>query len=443
MKRELSGTQIIVLGFLAIIIIGTLLLCLPAATRTGEATPFVDALFTAASSTCVTGLIVHDTFTYWSLFGQIVILVLIQVGGLGFVAVAVFFSMLLQKKIGLRSRVIIQESMNSTQVGGVVRMMRFVLIGTFSVELLGALLLSFRFCPQLGMANGIYYSLFHAISAFCNAGFDLMGRFGQFSSLTPFVGDVYVNVVVMVLIVLGGLGFFVWQDVIEKRFRFKEFRLHTKVVLCMSAALLLIPAILFFFLEQNASMAGMSTGEAVLASLFQSVTCRTAGFNTVDQAALSPASSFISMLLMFVGGSPGSTAGGIKTTTLFAMILGVLCMFRGQKYIQAFRRRLREDLVNRAITIVLTYLFAVVVSVIVISASEGIPLGQTFFEVFSAVGTVGLTTGIPLLLGTVSKIMLAALMLFGRVGGLTMAMALGNLSTPSLLQPPVEDIPVG
>ena len=426
MKKPIPYSRITVLVFLGIILLGTGLLMLPIATRPGLTTRPVDALFTATSATCVTGLIIYDTFSHWTAFGQAVILGLIQIGGLGFMSVATLFSLALGRKIGLREREMIQEAVNTTQVGGIVRLMRYVLIGTLFFEAMGAILLSIRFIPQMGVGQGIWYAVFHSVSAFCNAGFDLM-----------------VNVVVMLLIVIGGLGFSVWEDLARNRFAFSRYRLQTKMVLTVSAVLLLVPAVLFFFLEYHGSMEGSGMGEKVLASFFQSVTFRTAGFNTVDLAALHDSSVLVSLVLMFIGGSPGSTAGGVKTTTFLVLVMALAAMVRGRKAVGGFGRRLEDDLVRRALSIFAVYFACILTAAGLLCFADGVPLKECLFEVFSAAGTVGVTMGVTQQIGDFSKVVLAMLMLFGRIGGLSMALAFARpLLSPPVLSP-VEKIAVG
>lgn len=317
-----SPTRMLLAGYLTMILIGTVLLMLPVSSREGIVTPVTDSFFTAVSAACVTGLVRFDTYTHWSLFGQIVLLLLIQVGGLGFVTILLSAHTFSGQKIGLSSRILMQEAVAAPQVGGIVRMTRFILKGTVLIEGLGAAALAFYFCPRLGLLKGLYYSVFHSISAFCNAGFDLMGAETPFSSLTSEAGNWYLNLVIMVLIVVGGLGFFVWLDLLDSRFRFKNMKLHSKLVVFMTALLLVGGAAGLFLLELSGeAYEGMSLGDRILASLFQSVTARTAGFNTVDLAALREGSIFLMICLMVVGGSTGSTAGGMKTTTAAVLVL--------------------------------------------------------------------------------------------------------------------------
>ena len=440
---KLSPTRVLLGGYCLIILIGAVLLTLPAASKSGEFTSFTDAFFTAASATCVTGLVRFDTFSYWSLFGQIVILLLIQIGGMGFMTITIFLACFTGKKIGLTPRFLMQESVSAPQVGGIVRMTRFILLGTLAVELGGAVLLAFRFCPELGLGRGLYYAVFHSVSAFCNAGFDLFGFQGEFSSLTGMYDDWYVNLVIMALIVLGGLGFFVWKDVIDCRGRFLKLRLHSRIVLVTTACLIFGGAAAIFLLELPAGFEEMTAGDKVLASLFQSVTSRTAGFNTVDLTKLSEGSIFVMICLMLAGGSTGSTAGGIKTTTLAVLLLSIFSTFRRKRNVEVMGRRL-EGGINRTVScIFMLYLILSVTATLIVSSLEGIPVLTAMFETVSAIATVGLTLGITPEVGMISKLILAFLMIFGRAGSLTMLLALSSDRAPVASKKPLEKIQVG
>lgn len=439
-----SPMRILLGGYCTIILIGTLLLCLPVSARSGEMTAVSDAFFTAASATCVTGLIRFDTYTYWSAFGQVVILLLIQVGGMGFVTIALFTHILSKQKIGLSSRVLMREAISAPQVGGIVRMTRFILLGTLVIEGLGALALTFYFCPRMGAGKGLYYSVFHSISAFCNAGFDLMGSEEAFSSLTSASGSLLVNLVIMLLITVGGLGFFVWRDLLETKFRFSGLRLQSKLVLAATGLLTFGGAAGIFILELSGNAyEGLGLGQRILASLFQSVTVRTAGFNTVDLTALSEGSIFLMICLMLVGGSTGSTAGGIKTTTAAVLVLSIFTTFRRKKNVECFGRRLEDDITRTASCIFMMYLGLSIVSTLVISAVERLPVLTVMFETVSAVATVGLTLGITPGLSMVSKMILAFLMIFGRAGSLTMLLAFSSDRAPVASKKPLERIQLG
>ena len=441
-KLRFSQTQIIALGFFLIIGLGTFLLTLPVSTRDGTGAGFREALFTATSASCVTGLVVRDTYTFWSPFGQAVILVMIQLGGLGFMTVATFFSLVLRRRIGIRERELLSESINSSQIGGIVRLTRKILIVTAICELGGAALLAVRFCRDFGFAGGLWTSLFVSVSAFCNAGFDLLGRLEPYGSLVPYMSDVLVNIVVMVLITVGGLGFLVWDDVLTRGFRFRRYSLHTKIVLVISAVLTFGGALLFLLLERE-NAAGMDWGTRILTALFDSVTARTAGFNSTDTAALSPSGKLLTMLLMFIGGSPGSTAGGIKTTTVTVLLIYAFAFVRREPDFGAFGRRLEDDSLKKASAVFFTNLLLALAAAIAICALQSLALTDVLFETFSAIGTVGMTTGITRELLPVSQMIIAFLMYCGRVGSLSFAMALSTGHAKPAVMDPVEKITIG
>ena len=438
-----SKVQIIALSFLGIIVAGTLLLLLPFATREGESTTLLDAAFTAVSATCVTGLIVHDTFRHWTLFGQLVILVMIQLGGLGLMAFSVTFSLLLRRRIGLKERGILQESVNTPQIGGIVKLVRQMLLGTLLFEGLGALLLSIRFIGDFGVGKGLYYGIFHSISAFCNGGFDLMGVREAGSSMTYYAGDPLVNLTLIALIMIGGTGFLVWDDLLKDKWHFRRYRLHTKLVLSMSAILLFGGALLFYLLERGGILAGEPVGKQILLSLFQSATTRTAGFNTAKTAALGDSSKLWMAMLMFVGGNPGSTAGGIKTTTLAVLLIYLRSTLRRTKGAEMFGRRLEEEAVKRAAAILTLSLMLDLFGTLALTALEQLPLADVLFEVVSALGTVGISVGITGGLSAVSKLILMFLMYCGRMGSLTFALIFTENRQTSPAQKPTERISVG
>lgn len=442
-SRRLTYTRMIALSFLTVILLGSLLLCLPVASRAHEWTSFADAAFTATSATCVTGLIVFDTFTYWSLFGQLVILSLIQIGGLGFMTVISMFSIFLKRRISLRERRLLMESAGTMRVSGIVKLVHRVCTGTLIIESAGALVLATRFCPELGVVRGIYYSVFHSVSAFCNAGFDIMGFRGKFSSFTTCYDDPVICLTLVLLIIVGGIGFFVWDDIIKCKADFRKYCLHTKIVLSVSAVLLLLGWICFFIFERGSSMAGMNVFERVLASLFHSATVRTAGFNSIDLGKLSESGSLLTIVLMLIGGSPGSTAGGIKTTTLLVLLLGAVSASRHTNHITVFKRRLEDDALHRASAIFIIYITALLVSTVVICAFEPLTFEKVLFEVTSAAGTVGLSNGATAVFSLPSRIILMVLMFGGRVGGLSLMLVLAEKRTPSMLSRPCEKILIG
>ena len=443
-SERVSPARVIIFGFLLLILLGTAALMLPFSTRGQGGASFFDALFTATSATCVTGLVVHDTASYWSGFGQLVILFLIQVGGMGVVTMAVAISIFSGKRIGLKQRWVMQESISAPQVGGIVRMTGFILKAAFIMEGVGAVLLALRFCPRMGLWRGLWYAVFHAVSAFCNAGFDLMGRDVPFSSLTGYVGDPAVNVVVILLIVIGGLGFLTWQDAVVHRLRCKEYRLQSKLILVTTAALLLFGFFFFLLYEfRLPQWVSLSSGEKLLAALFQSVTPRTAGFNTVDLARMSEVGQLVTILLMLTGGSPGSTAGGFKTTTLAVLLLSAAAVFRRRRSAQCFGRRVQDSALQSACAIFLLYILLFLTGGILICCIDAVPLMDALFEAASAIGTVGLSLGGSARFSAASRMILIFLMYFGRVGGLTMIYAFTAGNGTSASQFPQEPVTVG
>ena len=437
-KKHLSSSQVIIFGFAGAILIGTLLLMLPISSASGGMTSFSDSVFTATSAVCVTGLAVHDTATHWSVFGQLVILLLIQIGGLGVVTLSVATAMLAGRKIGLMQRSTLKEAISAQKVGGIVRLTGFILRMTFLIELIGAVVLSAVFCRDFGI-KGIWLGIFHSISAFCNAGFDLMGTASPFSSLTRYSVQPVVNIAIMLLIIIGGIGFLVWEDINTNRFRIKKYRMQSKVVLSVTAFLLIAPFLYFYFFEFNR----FHGAERLYISLFQAVTPRTAGFNTTDLTALSGTGKMITVFLMLVGGSPGSTAGGMKTTTIAVLVFSSISVFRKKEDVECFGRRLSDDTIKNAAAIFLMYLILFVGGGIIISGIEKLPLTACLFETASAVGTVGLSLGITPTVGNISRAILIALMFFGRVGGLTVIFATVSGKNRNVSKKPQEQITVG
>lgn len=420
---KFSPMQIIVLVFLAIILAGSGLLCLPAASKNGEPTPFLTALFTATSCTCVTGLALVDTFTHWSGFGQAVMLVLIQIGGLGFMTIVALFFFAADRKIGLKQRLIMAQSLGMDSPGGVVTMVRLVLKRTLLIEGTGAVLLTLRFCMEMPFGKALWWGVFHSVSAFCNAGFDVMGAVEQGGSLVNYVGDPVVNLVVMALITLGGLGFFVWEDLLKKR-RFRKLSIHSKLVLVISAALTFSGAVAFAGLEWNnpATLGSLPAGQKLLAALFQSVTTRTAGFYTMPQGELTGASLAVTDLLMFIGGSSGSTAGGVKTVTMGVLLLSVFATARGRSRVTVFRRTIPAKQVSDAVSVVAMAFLLAFGSAVCLSVANGLDFSDCIYETVSAIATVGLTTGITPQLNAMSHLILIVLMFFGRVGIMTISL---------------------
>ena len=438
-RRRLSSFQIIILGFAWVILLGSLLLMLPIATITGCVTPFNEALFTATSAVCVTGLIIQDTGSYWSGFGQAVILTLIQIGGLGVITVAASFALLSGRKISLMQRSTMQDAISAPKVGGIVRLTRFILFGTFLIELLGALAMLPVFCCDYGW-RGIWMAVFHSISAFCNAGFDILGtKSNLYPSLTSYASSPSINFTIMLLIVTGGIGFLTWDDIWENKWHFRHYRMQSKVILVTTSLLIALPAAFFFFTDFSA----LPTERRLLTSLFQSVTPRTAGFNTVALPAMSSASQGLMVLLMLIGGSPGSTAGGIKTTTLAVLLANAAATFRQCENAQLFGRRIDCSTIKTATTILTMYLTLFFGGAVFISTYENLPLVSCLFETASAVGTVGLTLGITPQLHIPSQIVLITLMYLGRVGGLTLIYAALSGEKTINARLPLEKITTG
>ncbi|MDD5805672.1 MAG: potassium transporter TrkG [Clostridia bacterium] len=438
-KKHLTSFQVIILGFAGVILIGTLLLMLPVSSAEGLFTPLDEALFTATSAVCVTGLVLKDTGSYWSAAGQTIILLLIQIGGLGVVTVAASVSLLSGKKISLMQRSTLQDAISAPKVGGIVRLTRFILKGTFLIEAIGAVMLLPVFFHDYGR-KGIWMAVFHSISAFCNAGFDLLGTAShKFSSLVNYAWNPVVNLVIMLLIVIGGIGFLTWDDIYTNKWNFRRYRLQSKLILMTTAGLILLPAIFFFFCDFK----NLTIGKRLLASFFQSVTTRTAGFNTVAISDMTEASKAVMILLMLVGGSPGSTAGGMKTTTFTVLLLNAVATFRSQESAGAFGRRLEYHVIKNAATIAMLYFMLFFCGGIAISVREGLPLLDCLFEAASAAGTVGLTLGITPGLHLFSRMILVLLMYLGRVGGLTLIYAVYQGRNKGNAKLPLEKITVG
>ena len=438
-KRRLSSFKIIILGFAGVILLGALLLMLPISTTGGNVTPFNETLFTSTSAVCVTGLVVRDTGSYWSTFGQTVILALIQIGGLGVVTVAASFALLSGRKISLMQRSTMQDAISAPKVGGIVRLTRFILRGTFLIELLGALAMLPVFCRDYGW-RGIWMAVFHSISAFCNAGFDILGTGNNlYPSLTSYADSPIINITIMLLIVTGGIGFLTWDDICENKLHFHHYRMQSKVILVTTAFLLVLPAIFFFFVD----FSSLPIGKRVLASFFQSVTPRTAGFNTVILSDMTGASQAVMIFLMMIGGSPGSTAGGMKTTTLAVLVANAAATFRQHESVQFFGRRIECGVVKTAATVVTMYLALFFGGAIFISVYENLPLSSCLYETASAVGTVGLTLGITPQLHIPSQMVLIMLMYLGRVGGLTLIYAALSGKRAETAKLPLDQIAVG
>lgn len=438
-----STTRLIASGFALIILIGALLLTLPIANKSGHGN-LLNSLFTATSATCVTGLVVADTYRSWTIFGQLVILCMIQVGGLGFMTIGAYISVLLKKRIGLQEREQLQESVNTLEIAGVVRLVKKIVQGAFCIEGIGAVLLACRFIPRFGVVRGIYFSIFHAVSAFCNGGFDLMGVNEAYSSLVAFEGDLVVNLVVVTLILVGGIGFIVWDDVARHKWHFRKYLLHSKIVITTTLVLTAAGTVLFLITEDQAAFAGMSPLEKFLGALFSSVTPRTAGFNSVDTAALSNSGKIITMVMMFVGGSPGSTAGGVKTTSVVVLLFYAVAMVLNREDINLFGRRLSDEVVKKAnAVVIINSTLTIMATIIIMTLQPLLNFEDVLFEVLSAIGTAGMTVGITRDLNTISRVIIMILMYCGRLGSLSFALIFAQKKTSASVRQPQEKIIVG
>lgn len=424
-KRRFTPMQILAIGYAIIIFLGAILLSLPIATNARIQTPFLDCIFTSTSAVCVTGLITVDTGTHWSYFGKTIIMMLIQIGGLGFMSFATMLSLIIGKRITLKERLVMQEAMNSNSLQGIVKLAKYILIFTFSIEGLGALLLSTQFIPEFGLGKGIFYSLFHSISAFCNAGFDLMGNF---NSLINYNGNIVIIFTISALIVAGGLGFYVWNEIYNYK-NIKKLSLHSKLVLSMTISLIIGGAILFFLFEfsNEATMKGMTFKDRILASIFASISPRTAGFNSISLPDMTIPSIFLSIILMFIGGSPGSTAGGLKTTTAGILYMTVKSVIKGREDTEIFKKKVSKDTVYKAFSIMIIALGLVITVTVLLSITErstGMPFEYYIFEATSAFATVGSTLGLTQKLSAIGKIIIALTMYAGRLGPLTLVLAI-------------------
>ncbi len=439
LKRKLTGSQIIIIGFLTVILLGSFLLMLPIATRSGKVTGFMDALFTATSAVCVTGLVVQDTATYWSEFGQAIILMLIQIGGMGVVTVAVAMFIYSGRSISIKQRSTMQEAISAHKVGGIVKLTGFIVKMSLIFELIGAVVMAPVFCTQFGVFKGLWYAVFHSVSAFCNAGFDLMGIREKYSSLTSFAGHPVINITIMMLIVIGGIGFLTWDDVRTHKWKLRHYPMQTKIILVTTGILIVLPAIYFFMTEFN----DLPLNQRFWESMFQSVTPRTAGFNTADYSKMSEQGQAVTIFLMLVGGSPGSTAGGMKTTTLAVIMSTTLTVFFKREHTHFFGRRIGDDVVRNAMAVMTMYIVLFLVGGFVISGVEQLPLLSCLFETASAVGTVGLSLGLTPHLSMISRCILILLMYIGRVGGLTIIFSAISKGPSATRRLPQEKLTVG
>jgi trk system potassium uptake protein TrkH len=440
--RSLNTAELLVLGFAGVILFGAILLSLPFASVSGESVGFVNALFTAASAVAVTGLVVVDTATYWTTFGHVVIIVLIQIGGLGIITMGTLFALILGRRINFRQRIVMQEAMNKITLNGVVRLAKYILILTFAVEGVGAIILATRFVPEFGWGEGIWLSVFHSISAFCNAGFDLIG---DFQSLTPYVNDPIVSLTVAGLIIIGGLGFVVIFELLDKK-SIKQLSLHSKLALLMTLVLLLSGYVIVMALEFNnpETMGNLSVGGKFLSGFFHSVTPRTAGFNTLPMDKLMMGTIVMTMLFMFIGAGSAGTAGGVKVTTVGVIIASIVSTLKGREDAEAFKRKLPRGLVNKAVAILTIALLWIITVTFILSITEDQTFVDILFEVISAFGTVGLSLGITTQLSTIGKLVITITMFVGRIGPLTLFMALAQRrQVASVIQYPDEEIMIG
>ncbi len=441
--QQLNPAQVLVLGFAFIILVGAILLSTSLVTQTGEATGFLKALFTSTSAVCVTGLVVVDTGTHWNMAGQIIILILIQIGGLGIMTMATSVALIIGRKISLKSRLIMQEALNQFTIQGVVRLTKYIIITTFIIEGIGAFFLAMNFIPEYGTKKGIFFGVFHSVSAFCNAGFDIIGG-GR--SLTPYTENLSINFIVMSLIILGGLGFTVIIDLIKSR-SYKKLSLHSKIVVMMTIILILLGFVLFFVLEFNNpnTMKDLSFKGKLTASMFQSVTTRTAGFNTLPLDQMYDSSKLLTVILMFIGGSPGSTAGGMKTTTIALVILLIISVVKNRDDVEFSKRRISMDNVNRALTVVGVGVSLGFFVVFLLTITEkGASFITLLFEAISALGTVGLSLGYTSSLSTLGQLIIIFTMFAGRVGALTIVFALADQQkVKALIRYPESKVSVG
>lgn len=442
--QKLSSIQLLSAGFAIIIITGALVLSLPACTVSGKSTPLIDSLFISTSATCVTGLSPMDIYTHWNFLGQLMILVLIQIGGLGFMGFSMALLYFSGHKISIFQRTTLMESMGSLTIGTVTKVLRTMALGTFLFEGIGTLLLAFRFIPLFGTARGLWFSIFHAVSAFCNAGFDLMGIFTPGTSLQHFSKDPLVLLTTTALIITGGIGFIVWRDFIDHRFHFRTYTLHSKIMLTCTAALILSGCLLFFFLEKDAALRSLPTAEKWLNALFLSVSPRTAGFAVSDYSNFSPAGRVLTMCLMVIGAGPGSTGGGIKVTTFTVVLLSIISQIFRSRDLSLFQRRLPEEVQQRAFSSISFYLItSIFCTFLLLLVNPRVASEMIFFEVLSALGTVGLSMGITAKLGVFSKGILIVLMYLGRLGSIAVIMVISSHKPVHRLRYPKEPILIG
>jgi potassium uptake protein, trkH family len=439
--KKLSNSQILAGGFFIIILIGAVILNMGFSSAKGESIGFLDALFTSTSSVCVTGLIVADTGTYWSDFGKFVIMLLIQIGGLGFMTIATLGVIISGEKLSYSKKLLIQDSLSSEKTSDIIKFCKKIILVSLFIELVGAICLSIAFVPEFGFVKGICYGIFHSVTAFCNAGFDIMGNF---SSLTAYFNNPIVNISIMLLIILGGLGFSTIFDINRKR-AFKKFRLNTKIILITTAILIVIPTFLFFIFEMNnpKTLGNMNLGEKILASLFQVVSPRTAGYNTIELSQMYDSTKFLTIILMFIGGAPASTAGGLKTTTFAIIIISVYCLFKQRSEIEIFGRTIPFKNLNKALVSLVIGFTLIITGTMIILSNSDFDFLTVLYEVTSAYATVGLTLGITTKLNAICKITLIILMFMGRVGSLTVLYSFIKTDSKKKYKYPKEEINIG
>lgn len=439
-NKGFSPSQILVFGFLSFILIGAFLLTLPLATVNEEGLKLLDAIFMSTSAVCVTGLSVVDTGLELSRFGQVVIMCLIQIGGLGFMTVATMMAILLGKKITLKERLLLQEALNQNSLQGIVKLTKYIILMTFSIEFIGAVILTLKFYTEMGFKKALYFGIFHSISAFNNAGFDLLGNY---KSLTDYASDWTISLVTAFLFIIGGLGFVVMADIYNKGLDIRKYSLHTKIVLTCTLSLILLGSIMFFALEYNNALKDLSLNGKIIASFYQGVTPRTAGFATIDMGGLKMSTQFIIIILMFIGASPGSTGGGIKTTTFWASLTAIFATLNGKSKKTIYGRTLGEESINKSFTIIGLGVLAVMISTMILTMTESIDFLSLLFEATSALGTVGLSVGITTKLSVPGRILIIFIMFMGRLGPLTLAFALSKKSEKAKVVYPKENIMIG
>ena len=443
--KKFSYTRIIAMSFVFVILVGSFILHLPISSRGGEWTPYLNCLFTATSATCVTGLTVYDTYTRWSLFGQIAILCMVQIGGLGLMTFITMFTIFTKRKIGLHERKLLMQSSGNMRMSGVMRLLKSIIAGTFALEAVGAIAFMFVFVPKEGWLKGIYHSVFYGVIGFCNAGFDLTGEIQPFSSfaLPEYQFHIPLNLILMFLIFTGGIGFGVWNDIAENKLKFKKYKLQSRLILLFSVILLVIGFVVYLFVEWNGALADMALGEKIIAALFLSVTVRTAGYATIDMGTLSDAGALFTIVMMCIGGAPASMAGGIKVTTISILIFGIICESKGEHDVTIFKRRLDDDLVKQAAIIALIYVSVILTATMAICMLEDFRFIEIFFEVSSAASTMGASMGITPYLSLPSKLIIICLMFFGRIGGLSLFLFFGEKRKQANVLRPIEDVLIG